>query len=490
MFKAFLRPLALAATAAFGLSLAASPVLAQNSNQPSRAAQEERAREDARRGTTSGRPAPNEAARRERGQREAPAVLQAAGLNCQVSEAIWRGTAGSGASARQGYEVACGPSLGYILVTGADGAAPTVVDCLAAETIARRDLAANPQANVTRCSLPGNANPAQGLQPLVQQANLQCTVNNARAVGEAGGFMRYEVGCAQGGGYLIDRPAAGSSEQLRTTSCFEASASNITCEYTPRTALLTQVGQLVGGQTPACTPVEDFRIMGRSNSGSTFIEVKCGTNGYVAELNAQNQVQQWLTCARASSIGGGCTLTSAAAAEAAEAPLYTASAREIGLDCNVERYRRVGRETNNGREVVELICAGRPEPVIALFPVPGGTGSGEYYDCVLASARGLACQLAPVSTTYARLSRDISAKGQTCNVAEARGAGQAGDGNYYVEVSCTGAQGLFLQYRGRDLNQAIPCREADGIGSGCTLPANVQARGAARAAGAAASNRR
>lgn len=490
MTIAFLRPLALAATAAFGLSLAAAPVLAQNSNQPSRAAQEERAREDARRGTTSGRPAPNEAARRERGQREAPALVQAAGLNCQVSEAIWRGTAGSGASARQGYEVACGPSLGYILVTGAAGAAPTAVDCLAAETVARRDLAANPQANVTRCSLPGNANPAQQLQPLVQQANLQCTVNNARAVGEAGGFMRYEVGCAQGGGYLIDRPAAGSAEQLRTTSCFEASASNIACEFTPRAALLTQVGQLVGGQTPACTPVEDYRIMGRSQSGSTFIEVKCGANGYVAELNAQNQVQQWLTCTRASAIGGGCTLTSAAVAAAAEAPLYTASARQIGLDCNVERYRRVGREQNNGREVVELVCAGRPEGVLAFFPVPGGTGQGEYVDCVVAAARQAACQLTPINATFPRLTQEIAGKGQTCSVSEARGVGQAPDGQYYVEVACSGRPGYFLAYRGRALNQAIPCRDAAGIGSGCTLPANTAARSAARAEGAAASGRR
>lgn len=479
MFTRSIRPLALAALAALGLATAAAPALAQ-SQQGSAAAQRERERDDARNASRSGPGGgrPTTAAQRTRGMAEAPAVIQAAGVPCQLADAMWIGNSGT----RKAYEVACTGSLGYILVTAEQaGGAPTVQDCVAIDTLARRELAANPAATPNRCTLPGNADPKAGLAPFVTQAGRTCTINNARAIGEGSGLMRYEIGCSEGSGFLLDRPTPGSTTPLRTVSCLEASAANIVCEYTPREAISASLQRAVASQTPPCPAIANYRWMGRSQDNQTeYVELACGSAGYVAQMNNAGAVQQWFTCDRAAAIGGGCTLTSAAVASTQENGLYTTAARGIGYNCDVQRYRRIGREANNGREVVELVCAGQPESSIAFLPVPNGTGQGEYIDCVVGAARQVPCQLNPISTTYPRVTREIAGKGQTCNVSELRGVGAAPDGSFYVEAACGGTPGYFLQYRGRTLASVITCREASGIGGGCTLPANRAAAPPAR----------
>ena len=75
--------------------------------------------------------APVSDAQRKQGMAEAPAVIQAAGVSCQISDARFIGKANDPKTkaATSYYEVACGQSMGYILQAPA-GAAPTVFSCI------------------------------------------------------------------------------------------------------------------------------------------------------------------------------------------------------------------------------------------------------------------------------------------------------------------------------------------------------------------------
>src|SRR5438309_1042562 len=75
--------------------------------------------------------APVSEAQRKQGMAEAPAVVQAAGLGCQVSDArfIGKTTDPKTKAASSYYEVACGQSMGYVLQAVAAGP-PSVYSCI------------------------------------------------------------------------------------------------------------------------------------------------------------------------------------------------------------------------------------------------------------------------------------------------------------------------------------------------------------------------
>ncbi|MCW5761355.1 MAG: hypothetical protein KIS90_16415, partial [Phenylobacterium sp.] len=89
----------------------------------------------------------------EQGMKEAPAVVQAMSLPCQVSEA--RKIGEDKKNKTNYYEVACGAgAMGYVLQSPAEGA-PTAFSCIEANT-----PPAPGQPPSAPCMLPGNANPS------------------------------------------------------------------------------------------------------------------------------------------------------------------------------------------------------------------------------------------------------------------------------------------------------------------------------------------
>ena len=75
--------------------------------------------------------APVSDAQRKQGMAEAPAVVQAAGLGCQVSDARFIGKASDPKSKTETsyYEVACGQAMGYVL-QAPKGGQPSVFSCI------------------------------------------------------------------------------------------------------------------------------------------------------------------------------------------------------------------------------------------------------------------------------------------------------------------------------------------------------------------------
>jgi hypothetical protein len=206
--------------------------------------------------------------------------------------------------------------------------------------------------------------------------------------------------------------------------------------------------------------------------GDEYYEVGCadGKSGYMFVTNAKGAYQQTIDCVRAGEIAGGCTLTSVDLAQSAEAG--TKLATQIGYPCAVSKYHSMGLDKVSGREVVELLCTDRQDSVWAMVPTGAGQ-TGEYFNCVRATEHGLACKLSPIEATYAKISSQIAARGKTtCQVHDARGLGRTAEGTDFIEVACTGAPGLMLEYSklpAETLISALPCKDAAGIAGGCKL---------------------
>ncbi len=476
-------------------SSAAADALAQSTSrsagQASQQREQERQARERQRGetrSTSGerrRPAADagavQEAQRTRGRAEAPAVAQAANVNCQIADALYLGSAGEGAAAQNVYEVACNGGLGYVLVQRPAPQPVQVVDCLSAKTVADREEAAG-TSRPTRCTLPANANPAVGLQPVVQQLGRRCTIDRGRAVGSlsgGGGGTRYEVGCTEGGALMIDAPGPGSTLQPTALTCLQAAAANAACEYETQEQQIAAIRPRLAGPAASCQ-VSGIRYAGRPTQRPTndVVEVACGsTGGFLIESDAAGSTVNTWSCGSAEARGLPCELTNTAVAETQDAELYAASARAIGLTCPVTRYRRVGLDQTSGREVVELVCGQNTEATIAYFPIPGRPNqTGETVDCLRAEARGIGCRLTPIAATFPRLTQALQAAGQACPVSAVRRVGRL-EQEDFVEVACDPTRrGFFVALPvapgSTGIGRVITCANAREYG-GCQLPANA-----------------
>jgi hypothetical protein len=119
--------------------------------------------------------------------KDVPALVQAAGLKCTVSDAYQIGVGEEKVNGKtyksSVYEIACGEGMGY-LFKSAPGTDAVFYDCLSLQTQANRTAAATPASNPkdkkaaqqqssTTCNmLPANADPKQGLKPWITEAGL------------------------------------------------------------------------------------------------------------------------------------------------------------------------------------------------------------------------------------------------------------------------------------------------------------------------------
>ena len=405
---------------------------------------------------------------------EAPPLAQQAGLNCTPTDGYYVGSnktkdaTGKDVQTKY-YELTCQEGLGFVVIAPA-GAAPSGFDCLALTT--NKPKAGEADKGQLYCRLPANADPLKGLQPLVAKAGLTCTVDQGRWMGlsTTDRFDQYEVSCLEGRGYVLQAPQLGSKHPLTPVDCITLEAD--TCKFFTKDKLLARVGAMAAPANRTCTLTDARWIGSIASNKNSYYEVACADSkpGYVLQVDANDKYVGAIDCARASSIAGGCTLTSASAAQTEELATYKRLTKEIGYPCEVSAYHSFGVDQKSGREVVELACSDHPDGAVALFPVDKGQ-TGEYFNCLRASSRGIKCALTPDNAAYARISAQIAAKGRTCQVSGGRSVGLSDNGDDFVEVSCTGIRGVMLEYTpGKEvLKEVVNCTEAKGIGGGCTL---------------------
>jgi len=411
----------------------------------------------------------------EEGVAAAPALLQQTGANCTMTDANHLGSSKTkGADGKdvptQVYEVTCQEGLGYMILAPETGA-PSAFDCLALSVNAPKE-GDKAGTGGLYCRMDANAHPLTGLQPIVNKAGVACTVNQGRWMGAGAEqkFNEYEVGCAEGTAYVVQAPFGGSTHPLNAVDCLRVPSD--TCVYFPKAKMISVIAAMAAPSGRTCTPT-DARYVGTLPNNDNFYEIACsdGASGYIFETDGAGKFKIATDCARASAIGGGCTLTQTAG-DTAETGTYTRLTKEIGYPCAVSSYKSFGPDLKTGRELVELACSDHPDGTFAMLPVNKGQ-AGETFNCLRAESRQLKCTLTSAAATYAKVSAQMGAKGKTCQVSNGRGVGVAASGDDYIEVACSGSAGYMVQYGpGLEAVKAIiACKDAKGIGGGCKLGA-------------------
>ncbi len=443
-----MRRLGLAIVAVAALALGAAPMIAQAAPAPAAAAPKTYTKEQ-----------------HDQGMKEAPAALEAAHIPCTLTDAALVGKSGKSSV----YEVACKDSMGYMVIGAADAASPAkAYDCMT--TLGNASLT---------CRLPGNADPKQGLAPLVAEAGVTCPLKDARAIGStSSGEAYYEIACQQGPGFILTKAAPGVTPPVSAIPCVEAmGGANVTCKLTTKAEIVASIAKIAAQSGKPCE-VSDARFVGSSSTtGETFYEVACGSAaGFMVQTNKAGAYQAAIDCANAGGIAGGCKMTDTTKAETEEAKTYTALAKSGGFNCDVSKYRFIGMSPNPKAEVVELACTNRPDGAVALFPADSKI-KATFTDCVRSAKYGdsATCQLSSPTPVYAKFTAGLAAHGRTsCKVSGARYIGSAG-GEDFIETACAdGGPGWVIEFTPTDqVKTLLSCGQAKAQGLTCTLPTNV-----------------
>lgn len=400
------------------------------------------------------------------GMQEAPAVIQASGAGCTVSDARFIGE-DKKAGAKY-YEVACFEGMGFAAIAKKD-AAPQVYTCLESSQ-------PGPDGKVggLACILPGNAYPSYNLAPFVKKAGVSCAIEKARAIGSGAKNSYFEVACQGGSGYIVQTVAPLNIDgDVVVNSCLlYEEGGNVSCKLTNRQTQLSVVDTLNGAAGTNCA-VKDRRYV-LSTKTDNYFEVACQDGkGYVYQQTAATGAfVRSIPCAQAGFVSGGCTMTDAVAAQTEQAGFYSMLSAKAGFPCDVEKYGLLPT-TDPKKEIVELKCKNSEVGGIAVFTATGGM----VFDCVTAELNGYRCSFTKKDPQYARLTKDLVGFNKaSCQVSDARAIG-ATETEGFVEVACSdGLPGWVLAY---PLGVAKPaakeflsCVQAKGIGGGCKLPTN------------------
>lgn len=235
-----------------------------------------------------------------------------ANVECQVTEAV---ALGVNAESQPVFEAACATGPGYILVGATP---PQATDCVLLAGQADITRQQNPAADVGLiCTMPMNTDVTRVVRGYAETAGVTCSVDEGASIGRSGeGNLIYEVGCADADGYWLERVGDGWTK----TTCLQVQAQQGNCRFTTLADQAASMKATLAGSEAAACDVTQARYMG-ANANGTFYEAKCAAgDGYIARVNAEMAVQQVYPCAEAARIGGGCTLTTVAAAPAAPAP--------------------------------------------------------------------------------------------------------------------------------------------------------------------------
>jgi hypothetical protein len=397
------------------------------------------------------------AAARKQGMAEAPAIVQAGGLGCQVTDARFVGKAKDVSF----YEVDCAQGLGFVVQSGKEGP-PTFFSCIEANT-----PPAPGKEPAAPCLLPGNADPKADLAPFFTAAKIQCTPTQVRGIGQSKTNAYLEVACQEGPGYvLVTSAPSDATKPVQAQDClgFDDVEGNIKCTLTDKAARLAVVDSYAAQSN---CQVKDRRYIGATKEGANYFEASCNDGkGYIFKVVGGALNQSW-DCAKALNILGGCTLTDAREAATAQAGLYSKLSANAGMPCDVDRYALF--PPKDGKEVVEMACKNGTGG-IGFFDA---AGKGTVYNCGHALVAGYKCGLNKADAGYAALTADLKKFGKAeCTVSEARAAGKTAKGTIFVEVACAdGLKGYMIEYKDNPVAAvgAASCTFA----GGCSLKGNT-----------------
>jgi hypothetical protein len=407
--------------------------------------------------------APVTADSRKAGMKDAPALLQAAGNTCALSDARLAGTVApdkkTGTLGGKVYEVACGEgSVGFIAMANVTGP-PVLLSCVLNNYPA--DMSAAPP---NPCILPTNADLRPAMVAFAKKAKVPCDPDRIRGIGANASSTFYEVSCPDGAGYIVIGASSpldvGKPATMANCLAYDATDTALKCMLNPPAKRLAAEDH-IASLANKCEP-KDRRYIGLLTDNTEGYEFACGDGkGYIYKINSTGAVAETLDCAKVSA--GNCTLTDTRAATAEQAGLYSKLAKNAGSTCQVTKYAIF--PTAGDKEVVEMVC-GDGAGAIGMFPA---TGKGMVLDCGHALVAGYKCTLGKVD--YAGLTADLRKfDKKECTVSSVGQPLKAPDGTIRLEVACSdGLPGYMIQFADpQNPKEAVACSFA----GNCVLPTN------------------
>lgn len=407
---------------------------------------------------------------------EAKTFTQTAGLACTVTDARYAGAGTTktdkGTEKVTIYEVACQEKLGWI-VASREKSGPQAYNCVMAAASDERMKAEGKKFGEV-CQLPANVDYKAAVQAQVQRAGLTCTAAEYKWLGQLPNGDRYEVGCAEGPGYVLDVPSAPATP-VKTFSCPQAAAAGLQCVLTTKDEQTAQIAAVAAKSGKQCRAT-DARYVAADASGNVYYELGCAEGaGFMVETDPKGAYKRAIDCTLATGIAGGCKLTDIKTAVAAEGQKYADRVKASGQSCAMTGFRRIGFEERNKRDVVELGCSDRAAGMVAFVPA---SGAPQVMDCLTAESRALKCELTPRASIQAVLTAALTASGKTCDVVNYKVLGPStGDGEV-VEVACSGGEKkgyiVDLPASRAKANKTLTCQQAlTRPDDKCALPENV-----------------
>lgn len=405
------------------------------------------------------------AAARKAGMEDAPAIVQAASLSCQVSDARLIGGNRKGGPAY--YEIACGKGqMGFVLQTQKGNAAPpTAFSCLVANTPPAPDKPPS-----APCLLPDNANPEALLTPMLTKAGVSCVPTTVRSIGQTSTETFMEIACQGGTGYIgIGSAPFDVAKPLRAQNCLmydDNANAQIKCILSDKAQRLAVVDTYAKAANNGCV-VKDRRFVGMMKDNSQYYEASCeGGKGYLYKVAADGSLAQTLECAK--SQGLTCELSDSRQAQTEQAALYTKLAKSAGSTCDVDKYALFPAKP--GEEAVELTCKDGSSAV-GVFKVGK---PGAVYNCAYSLIAGYRCSPGKTEAAYALLTADLKKLGKdSCAVSNMRPVGRDDKGAMLAEVACAdGLKGYIVEYKAEPKMEAVNATGC-ALAGGCKLPGNT-----------------
>ena len=382
----------------------------------------------------------SEAARKV-GMAEAPAIAQAAGITCNITDARFVGKSADPKTkiSTSYYEVDCDQGLGFVL-SAATGAKPTAFTCIEANTPQPDGKPAS-----LPCKLPGNADPKADLAPLLAKAGVTCTPEATRGIGQSAKATFLEIACQGGTGYVMQAGAPANPDSATLASdclLYDNSDGNIKCTLHDKAYRLAVMDPYIAAANNGCV-AKDKRYIGMSQGGSTYYEAACNDGkGYIYRVD-KGVLASATVCEKAAMLLGGCELTNAKEAETAQAGLYTKLSQKAGFDCKVAKYALFPSPA--GKDVVELSCSNRPDGGVGIFGGPND--KSVVVDCAHAPIAGYRCSFTPDTVSNGLLTVDLKKQGKdSCQVSKSRLVGKSVKGTTFIEVACSdGLKGYVIE---------------------------------------------
>ena len=398
---------------------------------------------------------------RKAGMADAPALVLAAGLNCQVSDARLAGKSApdkkTGSLGSTVYEVACGPnSIGFLMQTTPTGA-PQVFSCIGSNYPADLSKPTAP------CILPANLDLLPAVGALAAKSGAPCVPTKLRAIGQTSTNTLFEAACADGHDFVMSGSVPlDASKPATVINCLQTETSaSAQCKFTDAAARQAAEDKLATTADASCT-VKDRRYIGPLADGTDGYEFACQSGkGFILKVKSTGAIAETLDCAKLA--GGGCTLTDTRAATAEQAGLYSRLAKSAGSSCTVSRYAVFPAQGD--KETVELVC-GDGNGAIGIFPA---TGKGVVLDCGHALIAGFKCTLGKVD--YTGLTNDLRKfDKKECTVSSTGQPLKAPDGTIRLEVACSdGLPGYMIQFTDAQTPKDVTACSFVGT---CVLPTN------------------